>query len=185
MNLLRKGIIPASAGNTLMLHSRNLQDKDHPRIRGEHAIVTNGYAKLWGSSPHPRGTQGRKSTIWFCAGIIPASAGNTLANGMGVSLNEDHPRIRGEHSATRATQDEGGGSSPHPRGTLVSGERMNCDLGIIPASAGNTGSTSQTQGGSKDHPRIRGEHQQDDQSRLAYRRIIPASAGNTLKCFHR
>ena len=50
----------------------------------------------------------------------------------------DHPRIRGEHRASRHPCDSGTGSSPHTRGALLG----SCGL----------------RGRPRDHPRIRGEH---------------------------
>ena len=114
-----------------------------------------------GSSPHTRGTPPK--------GVL------------GHILGEDHPRIRGEH--------------PWP-----SHGSPSC-RGIIPAYAGNTlyfmvgflpsrGSSPHTRGTlayssppslcNKDHPRIRGEHQEDDGQPALREGIIPAYAGNTL-----
>ena len=51
--------------------------KDHPRIRGEHAL---------------RYVRNKRH-----AGIIPAYAGSTSQRGHNAGDHGDHPRIRGEH----------------------------------------------------------------------------------------
>ena len=140
--VLVPGIIPAYAGNTSPVsfqisgvlgsspHTRGTRDRarcrcpctrDHPRIRGEH------FACIF-------------SDFW-CAGIIPAYAGNTavmyrsqvMATGSSPHTRgtqrlwrqwrgsrRDHPRIRGEHIDPEDFADFLMGSSPHTRGTLSS-----------------------------------------------------------------
>ena len=52
-----RGIIPAYAGNTWLASFSVTGGRDHPRICGEHATVTNLPSGWRGSSPHMRGTQ--------------------------------------------------------------------------------------------------------------------------------
>ena len=70
-----------------------------------------------------------------------------------------HSRIRGEHAGTTVPKMTDMGSSPHSRGTLA----VYCDrfhvAGIIPAFAGNTIHPVCSCCFTRDHPRIRGEHQ--------------------------
>ena len=72
------GIIPACAGNTWARTSPADDDRDHPRMRGEHMMYYHLLEELAGSSPHARGTPGRILRTGRGAGIIPACAGNTL-----------------------------------------------------------------------------------------------------------
>ena len=51
------GIIPAYAGNTTLLVCPCADGGDHPRICGEHEVVTNYSDAAKGSSPHMRGTR--------------------------------------------------------------------------------------------------------------------------------
>ena len=51
-----KGIIPACAGNTLLLSVSTSSTEDHPRMRGEHTPITDMHEVGEGSSPHARGT---------------------------------------------------------------------------------------------------------------------------------
>ena len=73
------GIIPAYAGSTRHRHCRHIEQQDHPRIRGEHAVH---------AVRHPVAT-------W----IIPAYAGSTGLPVSWTAWTRDHPRIRGEHAS--------------------------------------------------------------------------------------
>ena len=135
--------------------------------------------------------------------IIPAHAGNTSIRIAWKSATEDHPRTCGEHPVHghHASGFAGRGSSPHMRGTRV----FDCDIvavpGIIPAHAGNTGSSMMAATQRGDHPRTCGEHRKSGNRPRIRRgssphmrgtpvakiaispppRIIPAHAGNTLR----
>ena len=50
------GIIPAYAGNTRYIRRASRQDRDHPRVCGEHVVGMMGSGKSMGSSPRMRGT---------------------------------------------------------------------------------------------------------------------------------
>ena len=56
---LEGGIIPAYAGNTLILRSLPRERRDHPRVCGEHTLGKATYAMEQGSSPRMRGTRSR------------------------------------------------------------------------------------------------------------------------------
>ena len=168
-------------------------------MRGEHYYDVPSDRPDAGSSPHARGTQHVDRARKLSLGIIPACAGNTpLATRLHGS-RRDHPRMRGEHIALTHRYVVGMGSSPHARGTLHRQQQREPVGGIIPACAGNTPSERPARRGSRDHPRMRGEHDKVDyvltgrlgssphaRGTLARRRrsaravgIIPACAGNT------
>ena len=92
-----RGIIPACAGSTHLVHVETPFDKDHPRMRGEH--LGSGFVKLLrqGSSPHARGARLVALAAAAGPGIIPACAGSTRHNNATASADGDHPRMRGEH----------------------------------------------------------------------------------------
>ena len=112
----------------------------------------------------------------------------------------DHPRMRGEHTVRRRPLLPRLGSSPHARGTLVWLDDDTGDPGIIPACAGNTRAPWPRSYPTRDHPRMRGEHDilhchcdvtagSSPHARgtrdvpgdgLAGIGIIPACAGNTM-----
>ena len=91
-------IIPAYAGSTGWGTDHLDWRWDHPRIRGEHLIVTTFTESFVGSSPHTRGALKRHVAYIIKVGIIPAYAGSTLRRSSGQAIDRDHPRIRGEHS---------------------------------------------------------------------------------------
>ena len=135
---LRVGIIPAYAGSTAQARRRSSDQRDHPRIRGEHSPPRGAAAIMTGSSPHTRGARAPgprgTSTRW----IIPAYAGST------------------EPGAPSGRHREG--SSPHTRGAPAVAPAVPLRVRIIPAYAGSTTSTASTLPWRQDHPRIRGEH---------------------------
>ena len=91
-------------------------------------------------------------------GIIPACAGNTTSPYAYVECSWDHPRVCGEHAVVRFRVNVPPGSSPRVRGTLVDGDFMQAEHGIIPACAGNTADCPMRLLFARDHPRVCGEH---------------------------
>ena len=154
-------IIPAYAGSTAAAPPAPTTSRDHPRIRGEHPRVEAARQRENGSSPHTRGARRRTGPGRLARRIIPAYAGST--NGLVVfSLDpQDHPRIRGEHYLPKEADIFEGGSSPHTRGALPRGGDPDLRRRIIPAYAGSTFNVSSTFPSLADHPRIRGEHDED------------------------
>ena len=151
-------IIPAYAGSTGMVSSQTGVDSDHPRIRGEHDIITATGCRPWGSSPHTRGARGSGPSPDRRCGIIPAYAGSTVIDFHMHSVHRDHPRIRGEHIGKQAVGAASNGSSPHTRGAHPECHRRRGRRRIIPAYAGSTAQRHDPKGDFTDHPRIRGEH---------------------------
>ena len=172
-------IIPAYAGSTAPRKSISPSSKDHPRIRGEHAVRRHEGWTVVGSSPHTRGALRRilwtdkrwldhprirgehsdsASTTSDSSRIIPAYAGSTAGDGGGDEGGGDHPRIRGEHADGALTQMSIGGSSPHTRGAPPGHAHRDSARRIIPAYAGSTRPTRSAPPPNRDHPRIRGEH---------------------------
>ena len=93
----RPGIIPAYAGNTDIAAKVDQYQTDHPRVCGEHPLVSRMSISSWGSSPRMRGTLQRRSQRHQPPGIIPAYAGNTIACDYPTAALRDHPRVCGEH----------------------------------------------------------------------------------------
>ena len=91
-------------------------------------------------------------------GIIPAYAGSTAPVRMVLPRKTDHPGIRGEHGLSRVVQNRHYGSSPHTRGALGAAGAAAGVSGIIPAYAGSTRFSVPRHERPRDHPRIRGEH---------------------------
>ena len=154
----RRRIIPAYAGSTRFRWCAIRPGRDHPRIRGEHIIGSIGMVIGWGSSPHTRGAHPKAERGLHRERIIPAYAGSTGGEGDGRYPRADHPRIRGEHSATTSSRSSASGSSPHTRGALHVSPFLSTGWRIIPAYAGSTVSLLVSHFRPSDHPRIRGEH---------------------------
>ena len=93
----RPGITPAYAGNTVVSVLRPLQDREHPRLRGEHLQLFDCSYLYSGSPPPTRGTRFVSSVFYLLSRITPAYAGNTPACLSKKVLVWDHPRLRGEH----------------------------------------------------------------------------------------
>ena len=193
-------IIPAYAGSTTALASQAHSIADHPRIRGEHSSRLSAPSPPRGSSPHTRGAPARFSDGHERKRIIPAYAGSTPPIPSVPRRRRDHPRIRGEHSASSSSARARRRIIPAYAGsTLVLQSGALVELGIIPAYAGSTRRMTIPPRRRADHPRIRGEHgstarmrgflvgssphtrgahlQQPQGART--KRIIPAYAGST------
>ena len=71
------GIIPACAGSTNRGNRYRPQDRDHPRMCGEHCPIGLPCGVFAGSSPHVRGALCGAEKRAANRGIIPACAGST------------------------------------------------------------------------------------------------------------
>ena len=152
------GIIPAYAGNTTSYDCCTIFNRDHPRVCGEHRSVDKVLDSTQGSSPRMRGTLLLSARGLTSRGIIPAYAGNTLTQCVTPRHRRDHPRVCGEHYFVRLLHDFQQGSSPRMRGTHGNICASWYDQGIIPAYAGNTATGEYPLAGTRDHPRVCGEH---------------------------
>ena len=158
LSAVLRGIIPACAGNTEFRRMLMISARDHPRVCGEHSSPFQSRFSPAGSSPRVRGTRiGRRATH-TPGGIIPACAGNTVADSKSVFPTRDHPRVCGEHRAPPSGGGRRRGSSPRVRGTHCIPHRGRFVPGIIPACAGNTPPPQPENSPTRDHPRVCGEH---------------------------
>ena len=134
-------------------------------------------------------------------GIIPAYAGSTQRCLFSCFPSWDHPRVCGEHFNFYHQNSNHQGSSPRMRGALGYGALSVHRDGIIPAYAGSTSTPRALSLGSRDHPRVCGEHwgttrrvfpprgssprmrgaRARDWCHQLVRGIIPAYAGSTLR----
>ena len=78
--ILDARLIPAHAGNTSRSFFLNSCSWTHPRARGEYQEFANKVQELWGSSPRTRGILTAEGAQPLREGLIPAHAGNTLAD---------------------------------------------------------------------------------------------------------
>ena len=91
------GSSPHTRGAPWNTPNASISETDHPRIRGEHALCSGISGQATGSSPHTRGARLRLPDVDPGRGIIPAYAGSTLSLPYTLTVEADHPRIRGEH----------------------------------------------------------------------------------------
>ena len=153
-----RGIIPACAGSTRCRALTCAASRDHPRLRGEHAVTVVEGDMLIGSSPPARGALVGGVPVTSDDRIIPACAGSTRREPGSCGQRPDHPRLRGEHAAPPATPPTGPGSSPPARGARSGRARLPGCRRIIPACAGSTRALNLLAPRPRDHPRLRGEH---------------------------
>ena len=114
---VRRGIIPALAGNTKSTSPIALHNWDHPRACGEHVTIPADAILTAGSSPRLRGTPDNHARNGRTGGIIPALAGNTFAVVAPHVPHWDHPRACGEHANSNNSKRSPPPSSPRLRGT--------------------------------------------------------------------
>ena len=152
------GIIPACAGSTGRARRARLLREDHPRMCGEHSRLCLMPSMRTGSSPHVRGAPRSAGQRRLRGGIIPACAGSTRRFSKSRAAGRDHPRMCGEHTRPAGTRRRARGSSPHVRGARLGRSKRSRSAGIIPACAGSTLQSTRTTSGSRDHPRMCGEH---------------------------
>ena len=153
-----RGIIPACAGNTPQPRQDRRAIRDHPRVCGEHQLLSSDQTRVEGSSPRVRGTRTARTETGGDPGIIPACAGNTTSATHQAPSGGDHPRVCGEHRTGVGSPSRTWGSSPRVRGTQFGGCHGELALGIIPACAGNTSIIVPRHTTTGDHPRVCGEH---------------------------
>lgn len=127
---------PHARGTLLVLLWLWLNKRDHPRMRGECALLAMSMA-CWvghprirgeyvhsatfvvydsGSPPHARGIHKAMRNGKHLMGITPACAGNTEIGSPGMALAGDHPRMRGEHKGKGKKGMNRSGTPPHTRG---------------------------------------------------------------------
>ena len=154
----RIGITPACAGNTTAAIFPTVQQRDHPRLRGEYIRSIRFIPCVPGSPPLARGIHTMTSNGSGFVGITPACAGNTDRCGTNYRYQTDHPRLRGEYSDVHITDDRVTGSPPLARGIRRWKKEKHCATRITPACAGNTFITKYCVDRLGDHPRLRGEY---------------------------
>ena len=109
--------IPAYAGNSGYSYQAGGYITVHPRLRGELNLRSDNVSEAGGSSPLTRGTRESGRVCYLIARFIPAYAGNSVADGLGLCSFKVHPRLRGELICETGKYSLEDGSSPLTRGT--------------------------------------------------------------------
>ena len=155
---LQPGLIPAHAGKTVTVSADDWSKLAHPRSRGENSHAHSNSKVAPGSSPLTRGKPAVPSEVRDRAGLIPAHAGKTSAEGARAGMGWAHPRSRGENSSRSTSRVTCSGSSPLTRGKLEVRLLGRRGLGLIPAHAGKTLCAPSLCLADGAHPRSRGEN---------------------------
>ena len=93
----KSGITPACAGTTSRYRDLGNEDRDHPRMCGDHCHkVCQSLIKV-GSPPHVRGPPSPSASTVPKYGITPACAGTTNISYNIYRRCWDHPRMCGDH----------------------------------------------------------------------------------------
>ena len=132
----RPGIIPARAGFTDWGPGAGSNRADHPRSRGVYAEELPLDVIVAGSSPLARGLLFVVFAAQWARGIIPARAGFTDRDVLGLGALEDHPRSRGVYRHRLRRGADPRGSSPLARGLLTDAEQALASLLDHPRSRG-------------------------------------------------
>ena len=91
-----------------------------------------------GSSPYARGTAVTYASDVDIIRIIPVCTGNRWAGRINWVIQRDHPRMHGEQDAIHVYNEDGTGSSPYARGTVLLTPCEESPSGIIPVCTGNS-----------------------------------------------
>ncbi len=195
----RRRIIPARAGQTQDQQGTMTDSPDHPRACGANPDFRAAAERETGSSPRVRGKRSRSTRHCRCSWIIPARAGQTQETSGKNTGDADHPRACGANESSLSRLSSTSGSSPRVRGKQLYETAKSQKRRIIPARAGQTGSSRPPWSAPSDHPRACGANKgsQDGFAQLfgssprvrgkrtaktgqhATKRIIPARAGQT------
>ena len=130
-------------------------------MRGEYFEYERPPLRPLGSPPLARGVQTTVAHYFGYEGIIPACAGSTTKIHSGSHHHKDHPRLRGEYQRNSSQVISWRGSSPLTRGVQSDTFSFQAGSRIIPAYAGSTDLVSILKLFKQDHPRLRGEYQQE------------------------
>ena len=171
------GITPACAGSTFTLSSIKSPVRDHPRLRGEYVNEDLSGYLLLGSPPLARGVLCFIRFQGVDRGITPACAGSTFPVHPSDTSQWDHPRLRGEYLLALSHTVREQGSPPLARGVPCFHTSFAIYRGITPACAGSTSSSGTGNAFRRDHPRLRGEYNADECTRLGIPGSPPLARG--------
>ncbi len=154
----RSGTTPACAGTTHRPARQRRKARDHPRVRGDHVEERALLTRHPGPPPRARGPQAVTGCPAPGPGTTPACAGTTILLGVRIAEREDHPRVRGDHSASVLVSLLKQGPPPRARGPHSRSRHLHRGRGTTPACAGTTSSWRAASSRPWDHPRVRGDH---------------------------
>ena len=151
-----RGSIPARAGETTAVASREGYRGVHPRACGGNRWRQNAWIVLCGPSPRVRGKLSRDRRNHRYGGSIPARAGETWESPGVGQRPKVHPRACGGNRRWFGDVLFVAGPSPRVRGKLAIAVSVVCVIGSIPARAGETDTRDTCSSPNTVHPRACG-----------------------------
>ena len=151
-------ITPACAGTTGLQRCLSGTGEDHPRVCGNHKLPYLHRHHQAGSPPRVREPQLRSGFQCAQRRITPACAGTTSFELYPINLDQDHPRVCGNHQGLCPGDRLGPGSPPRVREPQFKINGITCVRGITPACAGTTILRDRYDQLEGDHPRVCGNH---------------------------
>ena len=100
---VKRGLIPAHAGKTVLVHAPASYGAAHPRSRGENFAGLKDKLSSAGSSPLTRGKPVLTPPLIALVRLIPAHAGKTPLRRRHRGREAAHPRSRGENWTNSTT----------------------------------------------------------------------------------
>ena len=174
---LRRGSIPAHAGEPPRSRGAGGQTRVYPRTRGGAEIEGTHREVDWGLSPHTRGSPTGTRGVPSSWGSIPAHAGEPHVHGEGRPEARVYPRTRGGAVERLDVTTPPQGLSPHTRGSHRHGRAAPRSAWSIPAHAGEPVIEIEGPGGPGGlSPHTRGSRG-DEAGVAEFRGSIPAHAG--------
>ena len=113
-----------------------------PAYAGKSALSTFSSRKNSGSPPRMRGKVSVNGRGFILYGITPAYAGKRVAGGFRPGTTQDHPRVCGEKGSSTFWSRNHSGSPPRMRGKGQVSVFLRVFVGITPACAGKSCSSS-------------------------------------------
>ena len=137
-----EGITPAYAGKSTTAGRGRMPSRDHPRVCGEKGDKVKHCFHDLGSPPRMRGKDGINDSAQAVTGITPACAGKRVRHRRISKPTRDHPRVCGEKGSSTFWSRNHSGSPPRMRGKGQVSVFLRVFVGITPACAGKSCSTS-------------------------------------------
>ena len=177
----RTGITPAWAGKRSLGCNLAGCTTDHPRVGGEKQVPHAEIRRSRGSPPRGRGKARYCPLLIGAVWITPAWAGKSLSSSATVRSDKDHPRVGGEKCGQCVVVVGVKGSPPRGRGKADHISGHNLCARITPAWAGKSGISHAYRPRPRDHPRVGGEKQMQEQAGKYWVGSPPRGRGKAIK----
>ncbi len=150
-------LIPADAGNTVLVDSGRSYGPAHPRAYGERRMYPTWCARCSGSPPHIRGTHGTPPQPHDLQRLTPAHTGNAFPAAFASTDTSAHPRAYGERFLSVQVRSWRTGSPPRIRGMPGFFLLLAAIVRLTPAHTGNAMQGHCAEVPAPAHPRAYGE----------------------------